>query len=100
MIAFNIDLGKLRGFSHDPLAFMTGFVHGYRDGTEKPGDTVDQTLDKDEPPVTLDSNGQILAKEYLRGRRLGVAVLEKRRPMPKWAHPSNGTGGKGKTRCQ
>jgi hypothetical protein len=90
MIAFSIDLKQLRGYSHDPLAFMTGFVHGYREGTEKPGGTVDKRLEDDEPPVTLDERGHVMDKEYLRGRRLGVAVLENRKPMPKWAHPANG----------
>ena len=99
MIAFSIDVGQLRGFSHDPLAFMTGFVHGYREGTERPGNTMEKKLEEDEPPVTLDAQGQVLAKEYLRGRRLGVAVLKKERPMPKWAHPSNGSSRKGTTRC-
>jgi hypothetical protein len=89
-VGFSIDLEKLRGFSYDPLAFMLGFTHGYREGMEKPGDTVDQKLDEDEPPVTLDAHGNILAKEYLRGRRLGVAVLNRQRPMPSWAYPSNG----------
>jgi hypothetical protein len=90
MIAFSIDLRQLSGFTRDPLAFMTGFVHGYREGTERPEDVRVQKLDDDEPPVTVDSNGQVVAREYLRGRKFGVEVRNKKRPMPKWAHPSNG----------
>ena len=64
--SFTFNMQRLQDVSHDPLTFMTGFIHGYAD---RPG-----------------GRG---GHEYIRGHRLGQKVKAGAIEMPDWAIAHN-----------